>query len=127
MSVLIGRHVMAKCGGILAGGMYPCVATKGALTFPFGVYGVEGMDADYTKDGSLYDSVKVMVMVAGKTYEDVTDGAYAVRRALEGVTGVYDRFEVTDCELNGMKDGYDEQSELYTFELKFIFTTLNFE
>ena len=126
MSILIGRHIKAKAGSALPGGLAPIALTQGKRSTPFGVYSITGLASDGTKDGVMTDHVDVSVVIAGKTYEEATEGAEAVRRLLEGVSGTYDTFSVDDCEVSGGKDGYDDQAELYTFEIKFTFTTLNY-
>lgn len=125
MSILIGRHIAEKAGGVLRGGLYPVVAKRGASATPYGVYGTEALEADSSKDGGVYDRVTVWVLVAGRTYSEAADGAQALRTALEHHGGDYTAFVVEDCELCGVQDGYDEAGELYTVGLKFLFTTIN--
>ena len=124
MSILVGKHIRKvlhesavrnKVGGrIFMDGL------NREEEFPYVVYTYTISKGEETKDGNE-DLCQVSVFVFSKDGEESLEIAHDVRMALEGSTGDYDRFCVTNTEFESYRGGLE--ADVYERELNFNVVT----
>lgn len=103
---------------ITSGRIYYVAAAMGA-TRPYITTARTAIVSEYTKDGWLKDSVIVAAEVVADNYDTVVKLAEIVRAQLEGVSAMYDDWEVRDCTLTRSTDGYSLEADAFVISLEF--------
>lgn len=130
MSIRTGLHIIEVLNAsrdvtdYVGDRIYPVVVPMGAPSYPFVTFANNGSAPESTKDGDLQDNVSCDVAVVDKSYAGSLEIGNAVRYAIDGKTGQYETFSVTECEFVDWQEDYNMQLDAYvvtmTFEIKTI-------
>ena len=131
MSLLIGQHIKSVLEADslvvseLGDRVYPVVVTQSTPKFPLVVYQNNGTDPDYSKDGSLEDTVTVTVILLHFDYNKGIRLMNHIRYLFEDVKAKYSEFEVTSCELTNTSEDFDTDLAKYVFSINLTFKTID--
>lgn len=130
MSIRTGLHIIEVLNAnrditdYVGDRIYPVVIPMGTTEYPFITILNEGSGPESTKDGDLEDNVICRVAVVDKSYTDVLEYGSIARYAIDGKTGQYEEFRVTECEFASWQEDYNIDIDAYvvtmTFEIKTI-------
>lgn len=133
MSLLIGKHIIAILSSDPAvrnqvgARIYPVAIPESTPKFPLVVYINNGTNPDYSKDGTLEDTVTVTIVLLHKDYNGGITLINHMRYLFEDVKAKYADFEVTGCQLSSSAEDYDPELAKYVFSINLTFTTIDYE
>lgn len=132
MSILIGKHIKSALESnrnikmAVGNRIYPVVVTQSSPAYPLIVYQSIGTRPDEsTKDGNCEDTVTVDIVLLIADYSTGIDLLQDIRYTLEGITADYPQFSVTESELVGTSEQYDDDIAKYAFGISFNFKTID--
>lgn len=133
MSIRTGLHIIEVLGAnkdvtdYVGNKVYPVAIPMSTISYPFVTFETYGTAPESTKDGDLQDNVSCDVAVVSKNYADALEIGNAVRYAIDGKTGQYESFSVTQCEFADWQEDYSLQLDAYVVTMSFEIKTIDYD
>ena len=101
-----------------AASIYPYVMNEDT-PLPAIVYTIDGLSADYSKDGWVGDEISFSVISMSDNYDTLQKIITEVRSALEWQRGVFDAMIIEWIYVSGMAEGYNITESVFMNKLSF--------
>jgi len=95
--------------------IYPIFAPDVTIV-PYVVFIRKSVNAEYTKDGLLYDDCNVEINIVDNNYTQCVNIAQAIRNALELKIGIFAGVQIYQCLLVSASETYDIDGYITTLE-----------
>ena len=98
------------------GRVYALIADFGAL-FPYVSFSIENIVPNYSKDGGSYDTARVNIVCAAKTYDEVVGMAQRVRSIFECKVLDNELIKIGYISIDSISEFYDDAAQCFAKRL----------